>query len=107
MRSSGRRLEACVRSRFRPESALTRLQLAELPPDHYPDEPGEATEHLDSAIREFREMKMQPPLERALARAQSLTNELEATVCGRLMTNGSPPPAEPSRRSCADADGTR
>ena len=64
-------LEACDRLRFRPESALTRLQLAELLLDHYQDEPGEATEHLDSAIREFREMKMQPPLERALARQQS------------------------------------
>jgi hypothetical protein len=46
--------------------ALTRLQLAELLLEHYPDEKKEALEHLDFAIKEFREMKMQPSLERAL-----------------------------------------
>jgi tetratricopeptide (TPR) repeat protein len=52
--------------KFRPEVALTRLNLAELLLEHYPDEKKEALEHLDFAIQEFREMKMQPSLERAL-----------------------------------------
>jgi uncharacterized protein (DUF924 family) len=52
--------------RFRPEVALTRLQLAELLLDHYPEERAEALGHLDFAINEFRDMKMQPSLERAL-----------------------------------------
>ena len=43
--------------RFRPEIALTRLQLAELLLEHYPDERAEAMEHLDFAIGEFRDMK--------------------------------------------------
>jgi len=59
-------LEVCVKTRFRPEIALTRLELAELLLEHYPDERGTAIEHLDFAIAEFREMKMQPSLERAL-----------------------------------------
>jgi tetratricopeptide (TPR) repeat protein len=52
--------------RFRPELALSRLQLAELLLEHYPHEKKDALEHLDFAIKEFREMKMQPSLERAL-----------------------------------------
>jgi tetratricopeptide (TPR) repeat protein/archaellum biogenesis ATPase FlaH len=51
---------------YRPEIALSRLELAELLLEHYPDEKKEALEHLDFAIKEFREMKMQPSLERAL-----------------------------------------
>jgi tetratricopeptide (TPR) repeat protein len=50
---------------FRPELALTRLQLAELLLDHYPEEKADALEHLDFAAEEFREMKMQPSLDRA------------------------------------------
>ena len=56
----------CAKIRFRPEIALTRLELAELLLEHYPDERDTAIEHLDFAIGEFREMKMQPSLERAL-----------------------------------------
>jgi hypothetical protein len=52
--------------RFRPETAITRLHLAELLLDHYADEHVEAQAHLDFAIEEFRAMKMQPALERAL-----------------------------------------
>ena len=52
--------------RFRPEVALTWLQLAELLLEHYPRERAEALEHLDFAIAEFCEMKMQPALKRAL-----------------------------------------
>jgi hypothetical protein len=59
-------LEACAKIGFRPEIALTRLHLAELLLDHHPKEKPEAVEHLDFAIAEFREMKMQPSLERAL-----------------------------------------
>ena len=34
---------------------------------YYPDERDDATEHLDFAISEFRDMKMQPSLEKAEA----------------------------------------
>jgi tetratricopeptide (TPR) repeat protein len=59
-------LDVCTRARFRPELALTSLELAELLLAHYPDEKAAALEHLDFAIDEFRDMKMQPSLERAL-----------------------------------------
>jgi hypothetical protein len=59
-------LEVCGKARFRPEIALTRLGLAELLLEHYPDERDAAIGHLDFAIAEFRDMKMQPSLERAL-----------------------------------------
>ena len=58
--------------RFQPELALTRLQLAELLLAHYADEKSEALEHLDFAIKEFREMKMQPSFERALRHKEIL-----------------------------------
>ena len=59
-------LEAAGKIRFRPEIALARLQLAELLLEHYPDECAEAQDHLDFAIAELRDMKMQPALDRAL-----------------------------------------
>jgi pentatricopeptide repeat protein len=59
-------VKVCAEIKFRPELALTRLQLAELLLEHYPKERAEALEHLDFAITEFRDMKMQPSLERAL-----------------------------------------
>jgi tetratricopeptide (TPR) repeat protein len=65
-------LEVCAKIGFRPEIALTRLQLAELILEHYPDERTEAMEHLDFAIGEFRDMKMQPSLERALRHREIL-----------------------------------
>jgi hypothetical protein len=46
--------------------SLIFLRLAELLLEHYPKERAKALEHLDFAIKEFREMKMQPSLERAL-----------------------------------------
>jgi hypothetical protein len=52
--------------KFRPELALTHLQLAELLLEHYPKERAKALEHLNFAIKEFQDMKMQPSLERAL-----------------------------------------
>jgi len=60
-------LEACRRIRFRPETALVHLQYAELLLDDAMEaQRTEALEHLDFAIAEFREMKMQPALERGL-----------------------------------------
>jgi tetratricopeptide (TPR) repeat protein len=59
-------IKVCGEMRFRPELALARLQLAELLLEHYATEKKEALEHLDFAIREFRDMKMRPWLERAL-----------------------------------------
>ena len=50
----------------RPEIALTHLQLAESFLAEGAAEQAEALSHLDFAISEFREMKMQPALERAL-----------------------------------------
>ncbi len=65
-------IKACTEMRFRPELALTRLQLAELLLERYPTEKREALEHLDFAIKEFRDMKMQPSLERALRHKEIL-----------------------------------
>jgi tetratricopeptide (TPR) repeat protein len=65
-------IKACTEMRFRPELALSRLQLAELLLEHYPDEKKEALEHLDFAINEFQDMKMQPSLERALRHKEIL-----------------------------------
>ena len=56
-------LEVSQKARFRPEIALIRLELAEL---LLKESPAEALAHLDLAIAEFQEMKMQPALERAL-----------------------------------------
>jgi tetratricopeptide (TPR) repeat protein len=65
-------IKGCTEIRFRPELALTRLQLAELLLEHYPKERAEALEHLDFAIAEFQDMKMQPSLERALRHKEIL-----------------------------------
>jgi tetratricopeptide (TPR) repeat protein len=65
-------IKDCAEIRFRPELALTRLQLAELLLEHYPTERKEAVEHLDFAIKEFQDMKMQPSLERALRHKEIL-----------------------------------
>ncbi len=61
-----RALEWATRVHHRPEIALTRLGMAELLLDGTPDNRAEAQRHLDFAIEEFRAMKMQPALERAL-----------------------------------------
>jgi DNA-binding CsgD family transcriptional regulator len=55
----------CQKVRFRPELALTRLDLAELLLAHYPDEHKEALEHLAFSMSEFSAMRMQPALARA------------------------------------------
>jgi DNA-binding CsgD family transcriptional regulator len=59
-------LEACATIGFRPEIALTHLQLAELLLTGDETERQEAQRHLDTAIDHLREMGMQPTLERAL-----------------------------------------
>jgi DNA-binding CsgD family transcriptional regulator len=66
-------LESAGKIRFRPELALTHLRLAEL----LRKEAGDATrhealQHLDLAVPELRDMKMQPALERALALRETL-----------------------------------
>jgi tetratricopeptide (TPR) repeat protein len=65
-------IKVCTEMKFRPELALTRLQLAELLLEHYPKERAAALEHLDFAIAEFRDMKMRPWLERALRHKEIL-----------------------------------
>ncbi len=63
-----RAIDACERVRSRPDLALSRLGLAELLLDHYPDQQAEALEHLEFVIAECRAMHMQPALQRALRR---------------------------------------
>jgi tetratricopeptide (TPR) repeat protein len=65
-------IKVCTDMRFRPELALSRLQLTELLLEHYPNEKKDAIEHLDFCIKEFRDMKMQPSLERALRHKEIL-----------------------------------
>jgi tetratricopeptide (TPR) repeat protein len=65
-------IKVCTEMRFRPELALTRLQLAELLLEHYPKRRPEALEHLDFVISEFRDMKMRPWMERALRHKEIL-----------------------------------
>jgi DNA-binding CsgD family transcriptional regulator len=62
-------LEAAGKIRFRPELALTHVSLAELLLRGKENETArsDALEHLDTAIPELRDMKMQPALERAVA----------------------------------------
>jgi class 3 adenylate cyclase len=59
-------LDDAASLRFRPEIALTRLHIAELLLAHYAAERDAARDHLEFAIAEFREMGMEPSLERAL-----------------------------------------
>ena len=63
----GEALEISQQMRLRPEKALTALGLAEVLLGGDESEQTEAREHLDFAIAEFTEMRMQPSLERALA----------------------------------------
>jgi tetratricopeptide (TPR) repeat protein len=65
-------LEVCERMRLRPEKALTALGLAELLLPGDERERLEAQVHLDFAIAELTEMRMQPALERALAHKELL-----------------------------------
>jgi DNA-binding CsgD family transcriptional regulator len=69
-----RALESAAKIHFRPEIALAHLQLAELLIREYSDSAtrAEAEEHLDFALTELQEMKMQPAMERALSLAAPL-----------------------------------
>jgi DNA-binding CsgD family transcriptional regulator len=74
-------LESAGKIRFRPELALTHLRLAELLLNEVRDSARfEAREHLDLAIPELRQMKMQPGLEHALALHERLASD--ATLAG-------------------------
>jgi len=59
-------LDICRQLRFRPELALTRLDVAELLSRQADTIPPEVLEHIDFAIAEFESMHMQPHLQRAL-----------------------------------------
>jgi hypothetical protein len=61
-----RSLDWATRLGYRPEIALSRLALAELLLAGPGEDHARAQAHLDFAIEEFRVMKMQPALERAL-----------------------------------------
>jgi tetratricopeptide (TPR) repeat protein len=65
-------IKVCTEMKFRPELALSRLELAELLLKHYPQEKSEAIAHLDFVIPEFRDMKMQSYLEKALRHKEIL-----------------------------------
>jgi ATP/maltotriose-dependent transcriptional regulator MalT len=65
-------LESAGKIGFRPELALTHLHLAELLVEADGAARPEALEHLDLAIPELQDMKMQPGLERALALRETL-----------------------------------
>ena len=67
------------RIRFRPESALTHLELAELLLDDYPAEVLEASYHLDFAIEEFRAIYPSSKLVRLPCRGSRLV--LPGAVC--------------------------
>ena len=62
------------------EIALTRLQLAKLILEYYPDEKAETLEHLDLAIGEFCDMKMQPSLARALRHKEILGAQVASPI---------------------------
>jgi DNA-binding CsgD family transcriptional regulator/tetratricopeptide (TPR) repeat protein len=63
-------IEFCERIQYRPELALTRLDLASLLSAHYPRESTAAVAQLELAIPELRAMGMRPALEQALALQQ-------------------------------------
>ncbi len=65
-------LKVAISLRYRPEIAIARYEIARLLLEKYPEEKKTALEHLDFAIGEFREMKMQPFLERALRHKEIL-----------------------------------
>ena len=65
-------MRICTKKKFRPELALSRLELAELLLQHFPQEKSEAIAHLDFVIPEFRDMKMNTYLERALRHKEIL-----------------------------------
>ncbi len=67
-------IDVCTNMRHRPELALTRMELAELLINHFPDEGQQASDLLGAAITELRDMKMVPSLEKAEALRAAQTN---------------------------------
>ncbi|MBL7175246.1 MAG: AAA family ATPase [Desulfobacteraceae bacterium] len=59
-------LEVAKDMNFRPEVALTHFHISELLYHHFPDERKKAFDHLDFAIADFHEMRMEPTLQLAL-----------------------------------------
>jgi ATP/maltotriose-dependent transcriptional regulator MalT len=79
--------------RFRPELALSRLHLAELLLEHFPNESPRALEHLHAAAAEFEAMDMRP----ALARAQ---HYLDLVSSGAVANRSRPLPGGLTAREC-------
>jgi DNA-binding CsgD family transcriptional regulator/tetratricopeptide (TPR) repeat protein len=73
-------LESTRKIRFRPELALTHVRLAEFLLQDGED--AEALEHLEGAIPELQDMKMQPGLERALSLLQQIEHRAPAPTSG-------------------------
>jgi DNA-binding CsgD family transcriptional regulator/tetratricopeptide (TPR) repeat protein len=69
-------MKVASKIRFRPELALTHLRLAELLLEEGDD--AEALEHLEVAIPELRDMKMQPALERGLTLLEQVEHQIPA-----------------------------
>jgi DNA-binding NarL/FixJ family response regulator len=69
-------VERTSQIRYRPELALSRLELAELLLDHFPTDASLALEHLHAAAAEFDALDMRP----ALARAQRRLDEVADTA---------------------------
>jgi DNA-binding CsgD family transcriptional regulator len=81
-------LEVAVKIRFRPEIALAHLRLAELLLEDA-DDPvqSEALEHLNIAIPELQDMKMQPALERGLSLLEQLGRRTPAPPSDATVSN--------------------
>ena len=66
-------LDVCTQVQFRPELALVRLDLAELLLEDFVEERAHALELLSIATAEFRDMHMQPSLDRAVRLAGGIS----------------------------------
>jgi DNA-binding NarL/FixJ family response regulator len=76
-------LNAAGKIQFRPDLALTHVQLAELlSGDEDIAARSEALKHLDIAIPDLRDMKMQPGLERALSLRKQLEHQAPSQTSG-------------------------
>jgi DNA-binding CsgD family transcriptional regulator len=84
----GQALETAGKIRFRPELAITHVSLAELLVEE-PDGSGraEALTHLNIAVPELRDMKMQPALERALALTDKLASSTAQVPARQAASN--------------------
>jgi DNA-binding CsgD family transcriptional regulator/tetratricopeptide (TPR) repeat protein len=78
-------VDAASKIRFRPEVALAHLGLAELMLED--DEESEALEHLNVAIPELRDMKMQPGLDRGLSLLEQIGSQAPAPATAALVSH--------------------